>query len=119
MFSNGKIASAELLRALVEEEIKYYQGFAYTKEETMDCKEIVKRLEDIGRLNVMLANLLEHKLFDIMEDYGIRRPKDACERFDELSEEKRDDMIHKLAYAIEDIRDDIADCLVVVEGEDG
>lgn len=77
-----------------------------------------ERIEDLGVLKEKLKNLFNHELFDIFEKYDIRRPKDVCEIFSEIEEDKKLELVSSLAYMIEEVRDLIADCLDVAEGED-
>ncbi|MBS0654701.1 MAG: hypothetical protein JSR46_02895 [Verrucomicrobia bacterium] len=75
------------------------------------------RLEDLGRLAVMIDNLLEHKLF---EDYDLRpgRPKDYGEWFASKTEDQKDDIIHAWVYGLESIRDKLYDMLSIAQGTD-
>lgn len=73
------------------------------------------RLEDLGRVMVMLENLLDHPLF---ENQYWHRPKDANEWFGKQSEEKKDDVIHEIAYALEGFDFKIHDILSICRGTD-
>ena len=75
------------------------------------------RLEDLGRLAVMIDNLLEHALF---EDYTLRphRPKDYDEWFDAKTEDQKDEIIRAWAYGIESIRNKLYDMLSIAQGTD-
>lgn len=75
------------------------------------------RLEDLGRLAVMIDNLLEHKLF---EDYALRpgRPKDYYEWFKSKTEDEKDDVLRAWVYGIESIRDKLYDLLSIAQGTD-
>jgi len=75
------------------------------------------RLEDLGRLAVLIDNLLEHNLF---EDYALRphRAKDYDEWFDSKTEDEKDDIIRAWVYGIESIRDKLYDMLSIAQGTD-
>lgn len=75
------------------------------------------RLEDLGRLAVMIDNLLDHKLFD---DYDLRpgRPKDYHEWFRSKTDEQKDDTLRAWVYGIESIRDKLYELLSIAEGTD-
>lgn len=69
-----------------------------------------ERLEDLGVVAEKLRCLLDYDLFSILEKNGCRRAKDAVEIFSELSEDKKYDLIHDLAYAIHEAQECIAEC---------
>lgn len=75
------------------------------------------RLEDLGRLTVMIDNLLEHELFDGL---SLRpgRPKDYDEWFNSKTEDQKDDIIRAWVYGIESIRDKLCDMLSIAQGTD-
>lgn len=73
------------------------------------------RLEILGQITVFLKLLSQHDLFDII----IGRTKDFPEYVESLSEEQRDDLFHKLAYAIEDVEHTIIECsLLASQGDE-
>jgi len=74
------------------------------------------RVEDLGRLAVMLRNLLDHSLFD--EASLPRRSKDYLEWFSELSEEKKDDVLHAWVYGINDLSEKLYEMLDIAEATD-
>lgn len=75
------------------------------------------RVEDLGRIAVMLKNLTqEHPLFD--EAKRPWRPKDVHEWWETLSPEHRDDMLHHWGYAIEGLQFALYDILSIAEGTD-
>jgi hypothetical protein len=76
------------------------------------------RLEDLGRLAVLLKDLLDHDLFN--DDGGLRpyRPKDYEEWFASKSEDKKDDTLRAWAYGLEGIRSRLYDMLSIAEGTD-
>lgn len=65
-----------------------------------------ERIEDLGKLSILLKNIGED-LFDEIERYW-RRPKDAVDCFLEMDEEKKHDLIHSIAYGIQDIKEKIS-----------
>lgn len=75
-----------------------------------------QRVEDLGRLAVMLHNLLDHKLFD--EDHLPSRPKDYWEWFSELSDDRKDEILRSWVYGIDDIKNNIYEMLSIAEGTD-
>ena len=72
------------------------------------------RLEDLGRLAVMLDNLRNHELFD---DRPCRN-KDFIGWLDEKSEENREEYLYKLPYNIDDVQEKIYECLNIAEARD-
>lgn len=75
-----------------------------------------QRVEDLGRLAVMIRNLLDHQLFD--ESHLPRRPKDYWEWFNEQSEDRKDEILRSLIYGIDDLKDKLYDMLDIAEGTD-
>ena len=75
-----------------------------------------ERVEDLGRLAVLLDNLLEHKLFD--ESNLPRRCKDCHEWWEAMSEDKRDDALHSIIYGIDDVKDKICEAISIARGQD-
>jgi len=75
-----------------------------------------QRIEDLGRLSILLRVLLDHDLFD--KDLLPNRSKDYSAWFSHMSEEKKDEMIHSWIYGIEDIREQIHLMLEIADGED-
>ncbi len=75
------------------------------------------RLEDLGRLAVMIDNLLEHNLF---EDHALRpgRKKDYDEWFASKTEDQKDDIIHAWVYGLESIGEKLYDMLSIARGTD-
>lgn len=74
------------------------------------------RIEDLGRLAVLIRNLLGHSLFD--EGSLPRRSKDYWEWFEHLSEDKKEDILHAWVYGIRDINEKLYDMLSIAEGTD-
>lgn len=75
-----------------------------------------QRIEDLGRLMVLIKNLLDHKIFD--ESYSPRRPKDSWEWFSELSEDQKIEILNTWAYGIEDVKEKLYEMLQIAEGTD-
>jgi hypothetical protein len=75
-----------------------------------------QRVEDLGRLAVLIRNLLDHQLFD--EGSLPRRPKDYWEWFSELSEDKKGDVLHAWAYGIAELSEKLYEMLSIAEGTD-
>lgn len=74
------------------------------------------RIEDLGRLAVLIQNLLDHQLFD---DFSLpSRRKDYWDWFSELSEEKKDDAVRHWVYGIDNLRDKLYEMLEIAEGKD-
>lgn len=59
------------------------------------------RLEDIGRLCQMIKEASDSDVFNWLEGM---RSKDACDWFEKQTPEKKDDIIHKMAYGLEDLQ---------------
>ncbi|HUC95511.1 MAG TPA: hypothetical protein VMR76_00955 [Candidatus Saccharimonadia bacterium] len=72
------------------------------------------RLEDLGRLAVLIRNLLDNQLFD--ENFLPRRPKDYWEWFNELSDDKKDEVLRSWVYGIDNLKDKLYDMLGIAEG---
>ena len=73
-----------------------------------------QRVEDLGRICVLIDNLLDHELFEERP----RRNKDYSEWFSEQSEEVRDEIIHNLVYRIDSVRDKLYEMQEIAEGND-
>lgn len=76
------------------------------------------RLEDLGRLAVLLQGLLDHELFTDEGDLRPRRPKDYDEWFASKSEDQKDDILRAWAYGLEAISHRLYDMLSIAEGTD-
>ena len=73
-----------------------------------------ERIEDLGRISVMIDVLLEAETWDL---YGGRN-KDFLDYFSELEEEKKDDLLHKLIYGLSNIKDKLYEISVIADGMD-
>ncbi len=76
------------------------------------------RLEDLGRLAVLLEELLKLELFSKEGHLSPFRNKDYHEWFASKSEDQKDDTIRAWVYGIDDIRDKIYEMLSIAEGKD-
>lgn len=77
-----------------------------------------ERLEDLGILLVKIENIMEHDLFDCIENIGCNRPKDFIDVFDTLNEDQKEDFLHSLAYNISSVNDMLAECWCIAKGND-
>ena len=77
-----------------------------------------ERLEDLGVLLEKLATLMDDDLFDVLERNSCRRPKDICEAYDALNEDKRYDLLTELAYGVERVSNEIGECWAIARGSD-
>lgn len=77
-----------------------------------------QRLEDLGRLAVLLRHLLDHELFADEGRLRPRRPKDYGEWFEPKTEDQKDDILRAWAYGIEDMSEKLYDMLSIAEGTD-
>lgn len=73
------------------------------------------RLEDLGRLNVLIRKILEDMpVFQLIQG----RDKDFSEEFYEYTSEKQEDLLHGLAYGISQLKEELYECLAISEGTD-
>ena len=73
-----------------------------------------ERIEDLGRISVLIDKLLDHELFNLI----VCRDKDFIDSFEALEEDKRDDLLHNLAYGISSVRDELYEILCIAKGTD-
>lgn len=73
-----------------------------------------ERVEDLGRILVMVDNLLELDVWDLLGP----RPKHAVEQFLALSDSKKEDTIHKLAYELQGMHDRLSEVSCICSGWD-
>lgn len=76
-----------------------------------------QRVEDLGRLSILIRNLLDNALFD-NEDLHPRRSKDYAEWFDSKTDDQKDDILRAWVYGMEDIGYKLHDMLSIAEGSD-
>ena len=67
-----------------------------------------ERVEDLGRIQVMISHLLDQDLFDMISHV---RKKDFLDDFSNKSEDERDTFI-------EDIQEKLYDILCIANGQD-
>jgi len=78
-----------------------------------------ERVEDLGRLSVMLRNVLfERSLYKLGYAGGLRggRPKDACDIFFALPQERQRHILRELACALENVERALHECLSIADG---
>lgn len=72
------------------------------------------RIEDLGRLSVLLDNILDHHLF--REER--MRPKDFSGWFFEQDEDKKYEILDRFAYGIQAIEEALGHMRQISRGED-
>ena len=72
-----------------------------------------ERIEDLGKLSILLRNLFDDELFDL----HWRRPKDAWEVFSSVNDDQKEELISSLAYGLERIIVKIANCMQIAVGD--
>lgn len=75
-----------------------------------------QRVEDLGRLAVLLKNLLDLDIF--LEGNRPRRPKDYDEWWEHLSDIQKDCTLSRFVYGIEELEGKIYDLLEIAHGTD-
>jgi hypothetical protein len=73
-----------------------------------------ERVEDLGRITVMVDQLLSLDVWDLYHG----RKKDFEEFFRSLDEERQDDLLHKLIYGLDDVREKLCEISCIAEGTD-
>ena len=73
-----------------------------------------QRVEDLGRLAVLIRDLIDHKLFD--EESLPHRPKDNWEWFNSLPENRKEDVLHSWVYGIENLKEKLYEILEIARG---
>lgn len=74
-----------------------------------------QRVEDLGRIAVLLDSCLE---LDIFDKYCTVRPKRIAEHFETLSPDMQAQMLRDYAYGIETIREKLCNVLSIALGQD-
>jgi len=80
-----------------------------------------ERIEDLGRLAVMLRTIIfDGCLQDLGDAGGVRsgRPKSACDFFFALDEEGQRAIIHDLAYGLQTLENALYECLSIADGRE-
>lgn len=75
------------------------------------------RIEDLGRIAVLIRNVLDRGIFD-SPDKNPRRPKDVWEWFSSKSDDEKDDILRSWSYGMEDISFKLHEILSIAEGID-
>lgn len=73
-----------------------------------------ERVEDLGRLLVLLDNLAEHQVFDNIP-MGAKRFQ---EWFFSRSEQEKGDIIHSIGYGLQSLKEGILGCWEIAVGDD-
>ena len=74
-----------------------------------------QRVEDLGRIAAILESLMDqHELFHLIQC----REKDFVDHFEEMSEDKKEDLLHSLAYGISHLKNILYDVLIIAQGRD-
>jgi hypothetical protein len=71
------------------------------------------RLEDLGRLAVLIDNVLDMSVFDIVDN-----PKRCFDNFFDLDRDQQENILHDLAYGLDGISNALGDCLTIARGTD-
>lgn len=74
------------------------------------------RLEDLGKISVMIDCLLE--ILEEFEEVYPGRNKDFVDWFDEQDEEKKETVLHKLVYDRESIKERLYKISEIADGRD-
>lgn len=72
-----------------------------------------ERIEDLGRLAEMLRQIMKDTRFDLLGT-----PKYAFSSFNALSDDEKFETIHDLAYFLDDLQSNVAECQSIAEGID-
>ena len=75
-----------------------------------------ERLEDLGRLRVLLENIADMDIFS-MKHSSVRK-KDFVDWFRTQNEDKQNDLIEKMIYGIDAIEDYLSECIVIARGHE-
>lgn len=78
-----------------------------------------ERLEDLGKIAVLISRFLEEHLQLFEGDHACTRPKDFVEYFRCLSTGAQEDLLRSIAYDTEYSRWAIGDILEIAEGSSG
>ena len=74
-----------------------------------------QRIEDLGRLAVLLKDILDKNgLFEMIDN----SPKRWLEKFEVLPIHHQEDILHEIAYAIESLEGRLYECLAIAEATD-
>lgn len=73
-----------------------------------------QRVEDLGRITVMVSNLMRHELFDERP----RRNKEFAEWFEEQPQEFKEEWLHSTVYRISEVEEKLGDIYEIATGQD-
>ena len=73
-----------------------------------------ERIEDLGRISVMLDQIYDHPIFELYNG----APKRIHEWWNTLSEDQRWDFINNVAYGLEAIHFILGDILSIAKGNE-
>lgn len=73
-----------------------------------------ERVEDLGRIAVMIDVLLDAELWEF---YGGRN-KDFEDYFEQQTDEKKSDLLHKMIYGLSYVKDKLYDISAIADGRD-
>jgi len=76
-----------------------------------------ERVEDLGKISVLLDAILDHEIWDNRASIACRN-KDFAEVFKTLDEETQEEFLHNLVYQLEELRDKIHECREIAYGEE-
>ena len=71
------------------------------------------RLEDLGRIRELLDSISQHEVFSLIEG----RLKDFHQNFENLPNERKHDLLCKLAHGISDLESQIANIFIIARGD--
>lgn len=74
-----------------------------------------ERIEDLGKLSILLSEIFRDEIF---HDRYWSRPKDAWESFSALSEGEKEECIRHIAYGLQRLSENIAECCCIADGDD-
>ena len=72
------------------------------------------RLEDLGRISVMLSYIYDHKLFDLYDG----APKRINEWWPTLTEDQKYEFLNSIAYGLQEIKFSLADIMCIASGDE-
>lgn len=73
-----------------------------------------ERVEDLGRLAVMLQELLDREFWDLY----MGRKKDFVDYVNSLDQEKRDELFHAFIYGLHSMQESVGEMCIIAEGLD-
>ena len=73
-----------------------------------------ERLEDLGKISIMLEHLCRHELFELYEG----APKRFNEWWEIKPKDEQEKILNKLAYCLEDVYFKICEIACVADGDE-